>query len=103
MSRYMDKNGFQRKDWGDSPKEIRKAEQWIQHHLDRGATIPEVWWAFIATFTTAFENVRYERVQAERSLKKKKRAIRWKAERLQGCKCKTPKRDNKRCPIHGLG
>lgn len=103
MSRYMDKNGFQRKDWGDSPAELRKAEQWIKAHLKRGATIPEAWWAFIATFTTAFENVRYERVQIERDLKKKKRVKRWKAERLQGCRCPTPKRINKHCRIHGVG
>lgn len=81
MSRYMDNNGFQRKDWRDSPGEIRKAERWIKRHLDRGATIPEAWWSVIATFSVAFENLRYGRVQAESKARKAKRKAKRKARR----------------------
>jgi len=60
---YMDKAGFLRKDYGDSPRKIRRAEKWIREILARGATVPEAMWDIKATFDTAFENVRYEMVQ----------------------------------------
>lgn len=71
MPSYMDKEGFQRKDWKDSPKSIRRAEKWIKEILDRGATIPEAMWDIMATFGTAFENVRFDLIKKKTARKTK--------------------------------
>ena len=63
--RYMDGNGFQRKSWKDSVKQIRRAERWINEILNRGATVPEAWWDILNTFAVAMENVRFSRVRGE--------------------------------------
>lgn len=83
---YLDALGYQRKEWNDSPLSIRRAERWLlkyraQNHaeravndrdwvkkaerwicklLDRGATVPEVWWDIWCTFEVAYENYRIQ-------------------------------------------
>ena len=73
-SRFMDGYGYCRKDQPNTVKEIRRAERWINELLDKGATVPEAWWAIFCTFQVAMENVRFNRVRGAKLARDAKRA-----------------------------
>jgi hypothetical protein len=83
---YLDRLGYQEKEWHDSPRSIRRAERWLLKYreqnqaerdvnygdwlkkaerwicelLERGASVPEVWWDIWCTFEVAYENHRVQ-------------------------------------------
>ena len=70
MSKFMDKNGFCRKDYGNSVEEIRRGETWIQEYISRGASVAEAMLCISCILETARENIKYNNVQL--SVKKRK-------------------------------
>lgn len=73
MKKYMDNVGFIKIDHKNDASKIQRAEKWIKEVLDLGATIPEAMWDISATFSVAFEKVRFEIVQKQNASKKKRK------------------------------
>lgn len=63
MSRYMDRDGYLRKDDPKIVVRIRRMERMLKEMLQEGASIPEALWAIHCTLWSAAENVRMEKVR----------------------------------------
>lgn len=71
MSKYMDKEGFLRKEDSSNKKDLRILERMLERHKKNGATVPESIWCVLATLQTAIENFRFVPIAKKYNLPKR--------------------------------